>query len=1175
MEGGNSTGQLWQRFQAHTSAKTPPIADPIDIVAYFNNKKGQHIVFLRDIIRVRVFKDADIIDNNGKSVPFLVDDDLEIILPERISYRPGVVLKVIVLPEQYDHARGGSIADLTKSSLSPSIDTLPDWTFSAAVHAQTASELTGIFITEAPGESGPKDDYDKDESSRMLSTASDNLAPAQDRPMEVSLAVSPRFLEPEKQPRRHSFSGPHETYFQAILSGQTQVASLVVDHFGRLQDTTDKILVLQHQLLRLEEEKGLLEKQLREEQLLAHERQDLMLEELKENQNQLLVNQLLLLENQQKAMDRLAIIQNRVQTVITQTYELHEYPIPRLFIILPKERRMRDKIKPFKQKYRLYFLCECGTHTNIEGSKISHEIHPAKHEGYDIDKPTEFFKKYGPYVITMLQMVRYGIIAAGIAVPVLAHLRLIEGIDAIQQGIDISKQALASLVDESISFVQDEAGKMMNGLNIPLDNTKLDSAELDRQEVLEGVVLRQLESYLKGQDESRVLGNLYRIVTTEGHVKWVCMDHYNDIYEQSAIKELEDIVMANQGTFVEKTGSVIVSFTSSIQAFQFFDAMVKARCIQELDVGLGWRVLQKDLQALTRAVTKANVVSLQLRLCGSNRQDNSGIIDKSLFQPLLHLMSNGRIQVMKFANIQLYDLLYVDLSEMKNAPKLRELCFKELKNPPNGGPSSLPATLDYYRSLAKLTVVDNIAPDVFDIVGRDLSLFPCLITLELHRTYEDDWNSRQCEYKMALHLAKGRIESVKGASFSVSYWEREVFQRFLVGGHITELSIIFHGAKTDMNRYMAILRHNPRLSKIALQTGEKYAEYIDCTIAIRKDVLDRGLPAEPLRFTGVDLDNHYVSYSLEFEPNSLRFGISSNITPGDSTREDVLEFSRKYGWSVSAMKMSSSINNKVAQAIGRSIQEHQESKLERLSLSLPGISWDERGYMDRLIRQSPLLSNLLVFITLSSNEWQEVVELLNGQVGKAVTQLSVKGSHDSPFWTPELAGALPLRNNLPLLRDLEIADVAPGLYVDSFALWIADMVSYPSPSVLSQQPPTRASNSSSRAHQTRPTSDTNSWAHLKRIKFLYLRLHDEQWKTVFTAIDLTAVEELHFFYCSISTAVFKIFVDRVLSLYGPDTVLPLRQLRIINGNLEAGDKSTHIERLKERAPEVEVKERVK
>ncbi|KAG0217342.1 hypothetical protein BGX31_000282, partial [Mortierella sp. GBA43] len=120
-------------------------------------------------------------------------------------------------------------------------------------------------------------------------------------------------------------------------------------------------------------------------------------------------NQRQMVQMQQQALDRLVIIQSRVQAILTQTYELHEYPIPRLFIVLPKVTRIREAaLKPFTHQFRLYFLCECGGHTMSEASKTQHEIHLAKHEGYDLQKPSEFFEKYGNYVLAMMTVSSMG-----------------------------------------------------------------------------------------------------------------------------------------------------------------------------------------------------------------------------------------------------------------------------------------------------------------------------------------------------------------------------------------------------------------------------------------------------------------------------------------------------------------------------------------------------------------------------------------------------------------------------------------------------------------------------------------------------------------------------------------------------------------------------------------------
>ncbi|KAI8345123.1 hypothetical protein B0O80DRAFT_475482 [Mortierella sp. GBAus27b] len=133
-------------------------------------------------------------------------------------------------------------------------------------------------------------------------------------------------------------------------------------------------------------------------------------------QTSLEANQEEMKQLQVQTLEQLAQLQKQVQALLTQTYELHEYPIPRLFVVLPEDTSRWDHLNPLTNKFRLYFLCECGEHTKSTNSKIPHHIHLAKHEGYDIARPTEFFQQFGPYVLTILRMLKFGISVAGVAV---------------------------------------------------------------------------------------------------------------------------------------------------------------------------------------------------------------------------------------------------------------------------------------------------------------------------------------------------------------------------------------------------------------------------------------------------------------------------------------------------------------------------------------------------------------------------------------------------------------------------------------------------------------------------------------------------------------------------------------------------------------------------------------
>ncbi|KAF9176301.1 hypothetical protein BGZ49_006423, partial [Haplosporangium sp. Z 27] len=110
----------------------------------------------------------------------------------------------------------------------------------------------------------------------------------------------------------------------------------------------------------------------------------------------------------QEIKDRLILIQSKTEAILTQNYELLEYTIPRLFIVLPDTSTSWEPTTMFYTKFRLHFICECGEHTKAPGSKIPHHLHLANHEGYVINKPTQFFEKYGPFLMLMLEMIKLG-----------------------------------------------------------------------------------------------------------------------------------------------------------------------------------------------------------------------------------------------------------------------------------------------------------------------------------------------------------------------------------------------------------------------------------------------------------------------------------------------------------------------------------------------------------------------------------------------------------------------------------------------------------------------------------------------------------------------------------------------------------------------------------------------
>ncbi|KAF9353773.1 hypothetical protein BGX34_011389 [Mortierella sp. NVP85] len=366
------------------------------------------------------------------------------------------------------------------------------------------------------------------------------------------------------------------------------------------------------------------------------------------------------------APGQLALLQNSIKALMTRTYELHEHPTPRLFIVLPDHKSSWNPSNFFSNKFRLYFLCECGEHTKAIDSKIPHHIHLAKHEGYHIDRPNEFFQQYGSYVLTILRMLKFGISVAGITVPVLSQLIRADGIDQATTGLNLPTKTIEFGMDQVIDHIDktsaDRGGELVSF-----------AEQMEGNEALEVADLRQLESFLCNKDWNRVLGNLYRIVTTEGHVKWVCIDHFREIYHAKAAQSFRDTVDSLQESFHENIGRVEVVLRSKAQAEQFYTALESANSVYELKVVFEWETTQGDLKKLRNTLALTNVGVLEFHLSHQDGPTRDILNRNYRCDPLLDIMRHRFIQSVTIRGLQDFFKRSSPLSRNDDFSNLRHL----------------------------------------------------------------------------------------------------------------------------------------------------------------------------------------------------------------------------------------------------------------------------------------------------------------------------------------------------------------------------------------------------------------------------------------------------------------------------------------------------------------------
>ena len=214
-------------------------------------------------------------------------------------------------------------------------------------------------------------------------------------------------------------------------------------------------------------------------------------------------------------------LKNKADAILRQTFELAEFTVPRLFIIVPDETTKLNPVNLFRHPYRLFFLCE-----------YEEQRHLAFHEGYEVNQPREFIRKYGPYLKHMLTVVKYVVSVSSVLVPPISY---------------VSPQINVPNILRDKTYWDGFRGKL-DQMDDVLDKVGNDEkSDLPPDTSLEGVDLREIEHFLKKKDVNRTLGNLFRLTTSTGNVRWVCIHHYKKFYSDTKRKELQQQLRALDG----------------------------------------------------------------------------------------------------------------------------------------------------------------------------------------------------------------------------------------------------------------------------------------------------------------------------------------------------------------------------------------------------------------------------------------------------------------------------------------------------------------------------------------------------------------------------------------------------------------------------------------------------
>ncbi|KAF9985187.1 hypothetical protein BGZ65_011494 [Modicella reniformis] len=614
-----------QAFRVQFSSKV------ITIPTRYDPKSKQLVVRWKDILQH--FENAKAIMNEEDAVLFLTDDDLEDFMPLRIAYQPSVVLEVVIDNGQGDASATGtpSSALVAGSGSVPSgavIDN--DW----SIRSQSLIASSGSEIRSLEG----------DVATLRITGANDNR----------SLIV-----------RSHGVISGTPVEGTGERSGQLR---LEMDSTMALQEQFHQLKQLVQQMHRqMEEQVQQSQEHNQQTELRLHQQADEILQRIHQMEQQgqiqpqlhqhIETSQKSLQMNQEmfRAFDRFTL-QYRIQSILTMSFQ--EMPIPRLFIIIPKASSMVDEAgEPCSFQFRLYYLCECDSHTMGKTSGTP-EVHMAKHSGYDLVNPNEFFDKYGTYLLVMMYMAKYGAKAGGLIVPPLLGLHLENDVEASQEHPDFVKKNISSLINDTITHLEETIG------TIDRDS---DASAYQKLNTLD---LTQLKSYLRVRDGESVNGDLCQAMTQDGHCVWICSEHRQE-YHETTMQRLKYVISANGGSYHEESGEVKIKIPTEELVKSVYTAMIKVCEIQALGNMLAPAVL--DLKLGCRFSSLASNILISLANLNNLNNINSLALDFGRLSMVANI-SRAEIKDVVMKIVQLRDLTPEDLEFIRQCqPVLLEI----------------------------------------------------------------------------------------------------------------------------------------------------------------------------------------------------------------------------------------------------------------------------------------------------------------------------------------------------------------------------------------------------------------------------------------------------------------------------------------------------------------------
>lgn len=371
---------------------------------------------------------------------------------------------------------------------------------------------------------------------------------------------------------------------------------------------------------------------------------------------------------QRRTIDRLIVAQQRIEAILVQNYELHEYPIPRLFVILPDSYEKWDPRNFWQRDSASSSFVSVVTTARLimpRNSPLLRSPPPPLLKIMPLlpsRKPSTWPSMKGmscrvpPSSLTVMAPLAVAtVVAPAVA---LAENSVKDAMDGVKSIAESTMKA----VDMSIDFLEQklEGDTVTDGVSESDTDAQDEEDRFNGLAAPEGGDLRRLDSFLRNKDADKILGNLYRITTNTGHVMWVCLDHYRQVYRKTAMTSFLQCVETYDGVHDPQRGKVTVSLRSSTAAKDFFSRLAQhASAFTTLKVTLDWSFGASDLAMLVDKIAHSNIRDLNVCFRTQSVLKHISLVMRpgsGRYNSVLSLFSNTKIKGLTFFDTHLIGL---------------------------------------------------------------------------------------------------------------------------------------------------------------------------------------------------------------------------------------------------------------------------------------------------------------------------------------------------------------------------------------------------------------------------------------------------------------------------------------------------------------------------------------